>query len=783
MQRVFSLRITFFISAAILALIGLPACGGGGTTANTKVASLTLTPTTLSLNQGGVAQLSAVALNSAGSTVPADISFTSSNTAIATVSSGGLICGGIWDSNIINCNATAGQAGVGKVTITATATAFNISATTTVYVHERVDQVQCIINNACTSMGQPVSLSAKAYSTSAPGCSPASPCDISDTVGPFNFGTNNATIAASSSGIVSGYNSSSNTPVYLSGGTITGAKGDTCDLTNFNGVVGATATVTLTDKNAIANGTKLSITAPGYGATTAPTSATLSNGTATCSGTASVQTSITSGVMTAQQPGASSLFASVSGVNSPGAPYKTCPVTSIAVHQSGGSGTSFSLTVPNTQTVTADVVDSAGVSIAPKLTWGSSSIAVATVAASTSSSNTATVTAVAGGTANITASCSYPVCNIGLGAEYSQNVVTATVTPSATATVYAASTNSKQLVPISTNGNTVGTAITLPNLPNSMIADPAGKAVYLGSSSGLMAIATGSTSVATSAVTGTILAVSPDGKSLLVADGVNNKVDYFSISANKLLGNITNVTATSSAYTPDSSFNEWTGTQLQPPAQPIPIIGFGYPTGFLYSQTPNQAPSFLDFSATGALSYVSSSAGGQVSVYSTCNSTVNQTLGATAPTLIKAIPNNTGAVAVDPPAIDVIATPTPLNAGCPITTPSTLTTYDLGLGSFTPAQLLISQDSSTAWVIPSDVASVVSFNLSNATPTAIGLAGGALPLSAGLTTNGTQLWVGATDNKLHVIFSDGLNDGVQVSPNLKDGNGNVTAPNLVTVLP
>ena len=48
----------------------------------------------------------------------------------------------------------------------------------TVYVHERVDQVKCVISGSCTSMGQPVSLYGKAYSTSAPGCSPASPCDV-----------------------------------------------------------------------------------------------------------------------------------------------------------------------------------------------------------------------------------------------------------------------------------------------------------------------------------------------------------------------------------------------------------------------------------------------------------------------------------------------------------------------------------------------------------------------------------------------------------------------------
>ena len=55
---------------------------------------------------------------------------------------------------------------------------------------------------------------------------------------------------------------------------------------------GATATVTLTATNTIASGTHLTITAEGSGATTPPTSATLSNGTASCSGTATVITAL-----------------------------------------------------------------------------------------------------------------------------------------------------------------------------------------------------------------------------------------------------------------------------------------------------------------------------------------------------------------------------------------------------------------------------------------------------------------------------------------------------------
>ena len=681
----------------------------------------------------------------------------------------------IWDSSIINCNATQGTAGVGQVTITATATAFNVSATATVYVHERVDQVEAVIPSGCTTMGKAITVSGKAFSTSAPGCSPSAPCDITSTVGPFAFGSNSATVAATSAGIQSTYSSTTNTPVYFSGGTITGAKGQTCNLSSFNGVIGATATVPLTSKNTIANGTQLTITTPGYGATNPPTTATLSNGTATCSGTAAVQTALTSGVMTAQAPGTTSLFASVSGVNSVGTPYETCRVASILVHSSSGSGTSFSLTPPNTQGLTASVLDSAGQSITPTLNWASSSNAAATVAA-TGTSNGATVTAVVGGTASITASCVSPTCNVSLPAQYSQNVATVTVPQPNVTTVYVASSNSKTLVSVSTSDNTVGTAITLPNYPNSIVADPAGTGVYMGSSTEIMAVATGSSSVGTYAVSGTILAISPDGKYLLISDNVHNVIQYFSIVAGAIAGTESSVTANSSAYTPDGLLNEWVNATE---------LGVGFSTGFLNSFPVPSAPSFMDISGQGGLTYISSAAGAQVFVYSTCNSTSvhdQPPLTGTSPTLIKALPNGTGAVAIDPPSIDVISTPATLSTGCPVTTLSTINGYDLGLGSFTPVQLLVTSNSSFAWVL-SNLPTLVGFNLSSLAPSTVGLVGGATPLSGSLTPDGLQLWVGASDNTVHRVDTQPPTDVIQVPVNLKDANGNTTAPNLVSVVP
>lgn len=78
---------------------------------------------------------------------------------------------------------------------------------------------------------------------------------------------------------------------YTSGGSVTGSSGQTCVVNTFNGGgTGAAATVALTGSNVIAGGTALVVTAAGTQYTSAPTTAVLHNGTATCSGAIVVAT-------------------------------------------------------------------------------------------------------------------------------------------------------------------------------------------------------------------------------------------------------------------------------------------------------------------------------------------------------------------------------------------------------------------------------------------------------------------------------------------------------------
>jgi hypothetical protein len=851
-------------------LLFISACSGGTGVKTPVASSIILSPSSLSLNEGQVLTLTATALNSSGSAIVVDFTFSSSNPALASVSSAGLVCGGQFDANSIVCSPN----GDGQVTITVTSG--STSATAQVYVHKQVDRVDMSSFSGCESSGTLLSPSATVYNISAPGCSPSAPCDITSTVGPISYGSGNLDVVASAAGINPNFNATTNSPTYQGGGTITGSKGQTCNLSdfsvgggtginptfdpaknspsyvsggtisgsagqtcslsNFNGVnnatalvtlsdtniiatgthltitssgsgggttapttatfsngtatcsgtanvitslltttganpvVNATATVTLTGTNTIAASTQLTITNPGFGAIAPPTTATLSNGTATCTGTASVITALNTATgLEAQSPGATAVYASVSGVNSVGAPFTVCPVQSILVHDAGSSATNFSLQGGQTQNLVADVLDSKGASIKPNLRWATTQPGAVSI---TGSNATATMLANGPGSTAVTATCVTPSCNIGLAPQYPSNVVTAAVGGQSPDRVFVASTKSLTMVPIDVTTNAVGTAITLPTYPNSIMTSPVGNKVYLGADGGGAMVYDTSTATVTSlSFNGKVLGVSADGSLVLFSDSVASATYLYDAADTTVLATAPGP-AVAGALTPDSQWSlSLIGQGLVRTGDSVPLIT----TKLTYT------PSFIDLLAQGSLAFVTSSASHLVDVRSTCDQSDVQTLSANSPTLVKGLPNGSGAVAVDPPQIDVITTPQP-GGSCPTTASSTLAGYDLQAGSFTPRQLIVSFDSLHAWVI-TDQTFVVSFNLVNNSPTSIPLAGGVQALSGALTLDSSQLYVGASDANVHRIALGSLSDAQQIAPGLKDANSNLVVPDLVALLP
>ncbi|HLB89147.1 MAG TPA: hypothetical protein VJK29_15940, partial [Terriglobales bacterium] len=277
--------------------------------------------------------------------------------------------------------------------------------------------------------------------------------------------------------------------------------------------------------------------------------------------------------VTANVPGVTSIFASVSNVNSVPFAFITCPVQSITLAVTASTATS--------KTITATVMDSLGTTINEvPLTWSSSNPAAISVTGSNSSASSGSVgtaSAAAGhaGAAAIIASCTPPTCNIGFQPTlpiYPANavpmVVTATGTPQS-ATVYVASkgcgTTSgciSTLIPITAPANTVGSAINLPATPNSLVFDPQGKNAFLGTdlgefgTKGLMvfgASASISTLSEVRSVTGKVLAVSSDGKKVIVSDTIAtpNQVFVFDTTNNTSVA-FAITGATAADFSPDN---------------------------------------------------------------------------------------------------------------------------------------------------------------------------------------------------------------------------------------
>jgi len=430
-------------------------CGGGGVGLSV---SISLTPATISLSRGAVAQITAEALDSANVVVatPAlayDCFFTpasggpqvacSGPNSPITVSSNGLICAGQWDPDFITCQTTdnahkllpLGTASISAVSATVSTNPLR-SSTVVVTDHEPVDSVQLVPDpgNPTPGPGNPL------------GC----------------FSQNGTPTTTPNNGIFT-VRAFSNDPAACQ--RITGSPAVPCQVpSNTIGSVNWSVTPAQV--------------------------ATVNASTTVASDSAGV-------TITASTPGQGVVVGSIGPAGSTvagSAPFITCPVASIAVQTSTGD-TSFTAPVSSTVNLTPIVTDTQGIALdlttsTLGLSWLTSQPALATVALGT-------VNTASPGTAEITAACLPPACNVNFVPPkpvYSSNAVTATITgtidstilvttatpPACTATV--ACTNSNLIIPIDSTSNAAGSALTLPAgvQVNSMVMTPSGDPAFLG---------------------------------------------------------------------------------------------------------------------------------------------------------------------------------------------------------------------------------------------------------------------------------------------------------------
>lgn len=279
--------------------------------------------------------------------------------------------------------------------------------------------------------------------------------------------------------------------------------------------------------------------------------------TFTAQGSANVVTIDSEGFATANQPGSSTVTATISNSNtaSNAGFFSTCPPASIVLTAVGQTGNPINVGLNNPQPLVATVLDTNGKQITG-ISLEYNSTTPQTISASSGS-----VLPSFPGSANITAVCQPGTCNpsplsqvgyLGNGTPLTSNSITVNTAGNSGEVIYMASTGSQYVVPYDFTLKQQGAPIKLQYPPNSMVMSQDGTAIYFGSPQGLMTLSTSGNTVtaANQTIPGVVLAVSPDGTTAVVTDPTRQTVSLVGNGA--VTTSYGNVVGTSAAWSPDS---------------------------------------------------------------------------------------------------------------------------------------------------------------------------------------------------------------------------------------
>jgi trimeric autotransporter adhesin len=242
--------------------------------------------------------------------------------------------------------------------------------------------------------------------------------------------------------------------------------------------------------------------------------------------TGAVVTIDENGIATAQQPGSTVISANLSQAGSSAGFYSTCPPVSIAltVPNTSNGVTSVVVNQNNPQPLSAVAKDINGT-----ILTGLALDFVSTTPRTIPVATTGVVTPSFPGAASITAICQPPNCNpspinqVGLfnnGKPVASNPVKVTTPGANTSQLWIASTQSRYILPIDFTNITTPAPVRLPYAPNSMVISNDGSTIYMGTATEIMIFnaTTNSLSKEDTLIAGQVLAISPDGTTVVVSD-------------------------------------------------------------------------------------------------------------------------------------------------------------------------------------------------------------------------------------------------------------------------
>jgi hypothetical protein len=405
---------------------------------------------------------------------------------------------------------------------------------------------------------------------------------------------------------------------------------------------------------------------------------------------------------------------------------------------------------------------------------------------------------------------------------------------------YSKATCSVALYDVPTTTNIVSGSTAMPTPPNSLLFDTAGDKAYAGSQYGAFLITSANLGSASSSpftllpapsttlglVTGKVIGVSPNGSLAAFSDTISTPNQVYVVNGG------------AGTSTTPLNINSAIAATFSPDNSKAFILGDGGNTLYVYStlqalQTfPLSAPAdAVAFSSTGAYAFIAGGdAASNVTVRNTCDNSLavstppgSGTFSITGlpatPRFLKMVPpgivpgsslipalQQTGVsidffYGIDNSGIDIIATattnpllPQPATL-CPQQTIA-LPTYvqnsvtntfnplyiNLQKGTFHPINFFLSPDATQVYIVTSDLGVLV-YSFSTQAVTAIPLTGGAAPVAADITVDGTLIYVAGSDGLLHQVNTPLALDEMEASfPQLGNSSNNFCYQNYSCTL-
>ncbi len=756
MGRVRSLFVLLAVGAVVVSSFG---CGKPG--AGIAPKTISITPSIISLEEGAAAGVSVRDSNGANVS-PATVTWTANPPSAVTVTRGGALCAGLWDSLTAPTFCSPGPAAAVQLTASAQGAT---SAPITVFVHRHVERMLAsgvsgatICNSSDPANLQIAGLSAASLNSAAGTATYQVQAfnnsqDITASLGPINWtalNSNIVTLSTTASGLL--FNQVEATAKVPGQTQFYAAAGST----NSTPVTFATCPVKSVALQTATGGTSLSL-AKGSGAQLI---------TATVVDVAGLTLLNPPLTWTTTNP----TVVSVSTNSSVPTSGNGSEIDSISALQAGGAGISAAC-------------------LPPTCNGGFTGLPVV-----------------------------HPIFpSVGISVD-----VTGAPVPT---TVYAASSGCwdktingpvlgcfSAIIPVDSSTKKVGTPIGLPHTPTSMIMSASGTSIYVGSCapqtqggppvcSGIATVKVPAGTVTSNfSVTGDVIGVSPNGNKAVVSDTSTSPNLVFLYDQPTNAGTPLLLAASdhakSATFSPDGA-TVYIATCTALPcvagnAGPVYVFD---PVNSLRKLSTPTGVTDIAFHPTGTWVYMTGQTS-RLTVLDTCDNTVANNgpptftpqILATTPGIssqfIRALPvayadgsthflswNGPNGSGLDEVAGTAPQPPPPqtnsgcLSSGASATGPfisNLLSPFDLHQGLIRASQFLVAPDGLKAYVVPQNFSSVFAYDVLTHAPSSIALVGTQPPTTGGLTTDGKFLFVGGTAGLLHVLDTSILVDTQQI---------------------